>query len=88
MVTVKSKGAGITIKHVDPPMYAREDMAMPCPPPDTLGDDFNIPLLVLEAGSRQLARMQHRRSRLEEEMKKLDVDIRKLEKLVAAASTL
>lgn len=78
----------MTINQIEPPQFALGDMDMPCPPPDVLGDNFNIPLLVQEAGGRQLARMHARRSQLEQEIEKLNVDIAKLEQLVVVASSL
>lgn len=87
MVTIKSNGAAVTVNQMEPPRFALGEMQLPQESPAALGDDFNIPLLVQEAGGRQLARLHVRRSQLETELVKLNTQIEKLEELVAIASS-
>lgn len=87
MVTIKSNGASVTVNQVEPPMFALGEIKPQHVSSNSLGDDINIPLLVQESGGRQLARMQTRRAQLQKELEKLDVDIEKLEQLVALASS-
>lgn len=87
MVTIKSKGASVTVSQMEPPTFALGEILSSYNPTEVLGDDLNIPLLVQEAGGRQLARMHARRSQLETELVKLNTQIEKLEELVAVASS-
>jgi hypothetical protein len=85
MVTVKSQGASVNITHVDNPAYAVGDVPLVVSPDTSYGDDINIPLLVCEAGERQIKRMKDRRVQLETELEKINKNLQTLEQLIAVA---
>jgi TolA-binding protein len=82
MVTIKSNGASLTALPVDLPPVSHFPSAQSA---DAIGDDFNIPLLVRESGTRQLTRMRARLSNLQTEVQSLEAKIQHLEQLVAIA---
>ena len=56
--------------------------------PGSIGDDINLPLLVMEVGTRKKQKLATRRTELLKELEKIDKELVQLDVLLDAASSL